>query len=66
MKFKKFLTALAEETTSGDIASVDTKLDLVKRQDKHLAKGKRCKKHKLMNCEECDAKKYHDAVDELE
>ncbi len=66
MKFKKFLTALAEETTSGDIASVDTKLDLVKRQDKHLVKGKRCKKHKLLNCEECDAKKYHDAVDKFE
>ena len=66
MKFKKFLAALAEETTSGDIASVDTKLDLVKRQDKHLAKGKRCKKHKLLNCEECSAKKYLDTVDELE
>lgn len=66
MKFKKFLTALAEETTSGDIASVDTKLDLVKRQDKHLAKGKRCKEHKLLNCEECGARKYYDMVDELE
>jgi hypothetical protein len=66
MKFKKFLTALAEETTSGDIASVDTKLDLVKRKDKHLTKGKRCKEHKLLNCEECTASKYHDRVDRFE
>lgn len=60
MKFKKFLSALAEETTSGDIASVDTKLDLVKRSEKHLTKGKRCKEHKLLNCEACTASKYHD------
>ena len=66
MKFKKFLTALAEETTSGGVASVDTKLDLVKRPEKHLAKGKRCKEHKLLNCEECGARKYYDMVDELE
>jgi hypothetical protein len=65
MKFKKFLTTLAEETTSGDIASVDTKLDLVKRSDKHLAKGKRCKEHKLLNCEECTASKYNDKVDKF-
>lgn len=66
MKFKKFLSALAEETTSGDIASVDTKLDLVKRPDKHLTKGKRCKEHKLLNCEECAVRKYHDRVDRFE
>lgn len=66
MKFKKFLTALAEETTSGDIASVDTKLDLVKRKDKHLAKGKRCKEHKILNCEECSSKKWYDKVDKFE
>lgn len=66
MKFKKYLAALAEETTSGDIASVDTKLDLVKRKEKHLAKGKRCKEHKLLNCEECDARKWYDKVDKFE
>ncbi len=37
--FKKFLKEIREETTSADIATVDTKLDLVKRP-KHLEKGK--------------------------
>lgn len=52
MKFKKYLKGLAEETTSADIATVDTKLDMVKRP-KHLEKGKKCKKHKVLNCETC-------------
>lgn len=52
MKFKKYLKKLSEETTSADIATVDTKLDMVKRQ-KHLEKGKKCKLHKKLNCQEC-------------
>lgn len=50
--FRKLLKDIKEETTSGDIATVDTKLDMVKRQ-KHLIKGKKCKKHKRVDCEEC-------------
>jgi len=57
MKFKKYLNKLKEETTSADIATVDTKLDLVKRP-KHLEKGKKCKAHKILNCEECTDSKY--------
>lgn len=53
MKYRKYLKTLGEETTSADIATVDTKLDMVKRQ-KHLEKGKRCKKHKRLNCEICE------------
>jgi len=58
MKFKKYLNSLREETTSGDIATVSTKLDLVKRSEKHLAKGKKCKEHNILNCEECADKKW--------
>lgn len=61
MKFKKYLKDLAEETTTADIATVDTKLDMVRRQ-KHLEKGKKCKKHKVLNCEQCEdlnESKYH-------
>ena len=53
MKFKKYLKTLGEETTSADIATVDTKLDLVKRHEKHAHKGKKCKKHKKYDCEIC-------------
>lgn len=52
MSFKKYLNDIKEETTSGDIATVDTKLDMVKRP-KHLEKGKKCKKHGRLNCVEC-------------
>lgn len=54
LKRPKFSDFIKEETTSADIASVDTKLDLVKREPKHLSKGKRCKKHKELNCEICE------------
>ena len=54
MKFKKYLKGLSEETTSGDIATVDTKLDLAKRHEKHVNKGKKCKIHKDLNCELCE------------
>lgn len=54
MKFGKYLKDLAEETTAADIATVDTKLDLVKRHEKHAHKGKKCKKHKKFNCEICE------------
>lgn len=36
MKFKEFLEEITEETTSGDIATVDTKLDLVKRDKRKI------------------------------
>lgn len=52
-KFKLYLDDLKEETTSGDIATVDTKMDLVKRS-KFLEKGKKCKKHGRRNCQECE------------
>lgn len=57
MSFKKFLSDIQETTTTGDVAAVDTKLDMVKRPkpQKHLDKGKKCKKHKKVNCEECEA-----------
>lgn len=55
MKFKKYLKDLAEETTAADIASVDTKLDMVSRpRNKHLEKGKKCKKHKELDCAICE------------
>lgn len=60
MRFKKYLKDLAEETTSADIATVDNKLDLVQRSDKRLNKGKRCKKHKRLNCEECLNEQWED------
>lgn len=50
MGFKKYLKTISEEegvasgTTSADIATVDTKLDLTARM-KHLQKGKKCKKN---------------------
>lgn len=53
MKFKKYLKGLAEETTSADIATVDNKLDMVRRYEKHAEKGKKCKKHKHVNCPIC-------------
>lgn len=51
MSFKKFLKDIQEETTSADIASVDNKLGS---KQKHLEKGKKCKKHKRLNCEACE------------
>jgi len=60
MKFKNYLKQLKEETTSADIATVDTKLDLVKRHEKHALKGKKCKRHKRLNCEECEDAYYED------
>ena len=52
MKFKNFLKSLEEETTVSDIATVDTKLDSVKRVKSE--KGKKCKKHRRTNCLECE------------
>ena len=40
MSFKEYIK---EETTTGDIATVDNKLNLVKK----------CKKHKKENCQKC-------------
>jgi len=57
--FKKFLKELEEETTAGDIAGVDSKLDMAKRP-KHLTKGKMCKLHHLKNCEECSDEVWND------
>ena len=54
-KFKKF----HEEVTSGDIATVDNILgDMTKRKPKRLQKGKKCKKHKKLNCDVCHNKFY--------
>ena len=50
-KFGQFLKELREETTSGDIATVDNKLDLVKREKP--VKGKKCKAHNNINCTKC-------------
>lgn len=58
MKFKKYLRDLAEETTSAYIATVDNKLDMVRRYEKHSQKGKKCKKHKVVNCEICEEEKW--------
>ena len=39
-------------TSSGDIASYTSKLDLVGRT-KHLEKGKKCSRHGVRNCQKC-------------
>jgi uncharacterized ferredoxin-like protein len=54
MKFAKYLQSIEEITTSGDIAPVEKKLDLVRRHEKHVNKGKKCKIHKTLNCEICE------------
>lgn len=46
-------------TTSSDIATVDSKLDIIKR-NKHLDKGKKCKKHGIKNCHKC-SDEYEDS-----
>ena len=56
-KFRAYLNHLGLNeddtgTTSGDIAQVTGKLDMVRR-NKHLEKGKKCKKHNKLNCEIC-------------
>lgn len=48
MNFKDFLK---EDTTSADIATVDTKLG----QNK-VTINKICKKHNILNCKECHIK----------
>lgn len=50
--FREFLD---EETTSSDIAAVTTKLDLSTRHQKHIQKGKKCSKHKKLNCKKCES-----------
>jgi hypothetical protein len=50
--FKRYLKDIAEEVTSADIATVDNKLNLIKRP-KRLQKGKKCKLHKRLNCKRC-------------
>ena len=60
MRFKKYLNDLAEETTAGDIAGVESKLDTHRRPTKHLQKGKKCKKHKRLNCQECQKDNWDD------
>lgn len=62
-KFKRFLYEegeAAQGTTSADIATVDNKLDMVRRYEKHANKGKKCKKHKKYNCEICESEKWND------
>ena len=55
-KFRTYLNSIGLNeddggTTSGDIAQVTSKLDM--KRNKHLEKGKRCKKHNKLNCEIC-------------
>ncbi len=55
-KFRAYLDYLGLNeddtgTTSGDIAQVTGKLDM--KRNKHLEKGKKCKKHNKLNCEIC-------------
>ena len=57
MSFKKFLQNIKEETAVADIATVDTKLDLRKR-DRKRSGGKKCKLHKRSDCIECQEDKY--------
>lgn len=45
MGYKNYLQELV---AAGDIAPVDSKINMVRRQ-----KGKKCKKHKRLNCQEC-------------
>lgn len=52
MSFREYLRT-NEETTSGDIASVPSKLG-TRTRHKHLEKGKKCKRHKQVNCEVCE------------
>lgn len=49
INFKKML----EDTVAGDIAPVDNAFGKPTKV-KHLEKGKKCKKHKKLNCEVCD------------
>lgn len=50
-KFQNFLKDLQEETTAGDIASVDSKLG-----DKAVKRAKPCKEHNEINCKICSKK----------
>lgn len=52
MKFKKYLNDLSEETTSGDIATVDTKLDMVKRYKKKAKKAHTNEREDLLDMKE--------------
>lgn len=52
MNFRDLLNDI-KETSSGDIATVDVKLDLTKRANRQ--NGKKCKKHKRINCLECQS-----------
>lgn len=52
MNFRKLLKDLQEEVTSGDIATVDSKLGSKPMRHRD-GSGKKCKKHKRLNCEEC-------------
>lgn len=53
MSFRKFIQ---EETTSADIATVDTKLGM--KRNVHDKKGKKCKEHKEVNCEICEEDRW--------
>ena len=52
MKFKNFLKDIQEETVSGDIATVDTKIG--SKPLRHQGKtGKKCRAHKRVGCLDC-------------
>ena len=52
-KLLKEIQEIKEETTSADIASVDTKLG--SGPFRRMKKGKKCKEHKRFNCDECQS-----------
>ncbi len=56
-QFRKYLeqNGLYEDdtgTSSGDVATFTSKLDMVGRT-KHLEKGKKCSSHGIRNCQKC-------------
>lgn len=51
--FRKFLKEESNGTTSGDIATVASKLSADAVVQKRLMKGKKCKKHHRYDCPIC-------------
>jgi hypothetical protein len=59
MDFRTLLDNIKEETVAGDIASVETKIG-TKPLRHRVGSGKRCKKHKTINCQTCLEEYYKD------
>lgn len=56
MKFKSFLK---ENNESDSNESVNDKINRSMKHEKHANKGKKCKKHKIFNCEVCVNDKWN-------